>query len=94
MEAEALRVLLGLLFLVIGIALFAGAIVIRLQTEKEVKGARKILWNNLFPYWNSSDFSEKGNTLRKTYNIIYFALIVYSLALVIFMKANDGTVQL
>ena len=89
MEAEASRVLLGLLFLVIGIALFAGAIVIRLQMEKEVKGGRKILWNNLFPYWNSSDFSEKGNALRKAYNIIYFALIVYSLALVIFMKASD-----
>jgi len=89
MEAEASRVLLGLLFLVIGIALFAGAIVIRLQMEKEVKGGSKILRNNLFPYWNSSDFSEKGNTLRKTYNIIYFALIVYTLALVIFMKAND-----
>jgi len=89
MEAEASRVLLGLLFLVIGIALFAGAIVTRLQMEKEVKGGRKILSNHFFLYWNSSDFSEKGNTLRKTYNIIYFALIVYSLALFIFMKAND-----
>ena len=89
MEAEASRVLLGLLFLVIGIALFAGAIVIKLQMEKEVKGGRKILWNNLLPYWNANDFSEKGNKLRKTYNTIYFALIVYSLALVIFMKGND-----
>ena len=81
--------LLGLLFLVIGVALFAGAIAIRLKMESEVKGGRKILWNNYLPYWNSSDFSEKGNTLRKTYNIIYFALIVYSIALIIFMKAND-----
>ena len=89
MEAEASQVLLGILFLVIGIALFGGAIVIRLQMENEVKGGRKVLWNNVFPYWNSSDFSEKGNTLRKTYNVIYFALIVYSLALVIFMKGND-----
>ena len=89
MESEALRVLLGMLFLVIGIALFAGAIVIRLQMEKEVKGGRKVLWNSVFPYWNSSDFSEKGNTLRKAYNIVYFALIIYSVTLIIFMKAND-----
>jgi len=89
MEEEASRVLLGLIFLVIGIALFAGAIVTRLQMEKEVKGGRKILWNNMFPYWNSNDFSEKGNKLRKTYNTIYFALIVYSLALILFMKGNN-----
>lgn len=89
MEAEASRVLLGILFLVIGIALFAGAIVIRLKMENEVKGGRKVLWNSVFPYWNSSDFSEKGNRLRKAYNVIYFALIVYSTVLIIFMKAND-----
>lgn len=89
MESEASRVLLGLLFLVVGIALFTGAIAIRLKMENEVKGGRKILWNNYLPYWNSSDFSEKGNTLRKIYNMIYFALIVYSIALIIFMKAND-----
>lgn len=89
MEAEAPQILLSILFLIIGIALFAGAIVIRLKMEKEVKGGRKVLWNSVFPYWNSSDFSEKGNTLRKAYNIVYFALIIYSLALIIFMKAND-----
>lgn len=88
MEVETLRVLLGFLFLVVGIALFAGAIVIKLQMEKEVKGQGRKLQNNFFPYWNSKDFSEKGNRLRKKYNIIYFALIVYSLALIIFMKAN------
>lgn len=81
--------MLGILFLVVGIALFAGAIVIRLKMENEVKGGRKVLWNNVFPYWNSSDFSEKGNKLRKAYNVIYFALIVYSSALIIFMKVND-----
>ena len=77
MEAEAPQILLSILFLIIGIALFAGAIVIRLKMEKEVKGGRKVLWNSVFPYWNSSDFSEKGNTLRKAYNIVYFALIIY-----------------
>jgi hypothetical protein len=89
MEMEASRVFLVLLFLVIGIALFAGAIAIRLQMEKEVKGGRRVSWNSYLPYWNSNDFSEKGNRLRKTYNIIYFVLIVYSLALVSFMKASE-----
>jgi hypothetical protein len=88
MEMAASRVFLGLLFLVVGVALFLAAIVIRLQMEKEVKGRRKVLWNSFLPYWNSNDFSEKGNSLRKTYNIIYFALFVYSLALVSFMKTS------
>lgn len=80
--------LLGFLFLVVGVALFAGAIVIRLQMEKEVKGRRNILQNNFFPYWNSSGLSKRGNKLRKKYNLIYFALIAYSLALIIFMKTG------
>jgi hypothetical protein len=88
MEMEASRLFLVLLFLIIGIALFAGAITTRLQMEKEVKGGRRVLWNSYFPYWNSNDFSDKGNRLRKIYNIIYFVLIVYSLVLVIFMKAS------
>ena len=88
MDMEASRVFLVLLFLVIGIALFAGAIAIRLKMEKEVKGGRRVLWNSYLPYWNANDFSEKGNKLRKTYNIIYFVLIVYALALVSFMKAS------
>ncbi|MFT5114265.1 MAG: hypothetical protein ACI8P9_003601 [Parasphingorhabdus sp.] len=73
----------------VGIALFAGSIVIKLQMEKEVKGGRGKLSNNLFPYWNSSEFSDKGNSLRKKYNIIYFVLIVYSIALYLFMKVSD-----
>ena len=89
MEAETSRVMLGFLFLVVGIALFAGSVVTKLQMEKEVKGGRKKLSHNLFLYRNSSDFSEKGNTLRKRYNLIYFALIVYSIALYVFMNAND-----
>ncbi len=85
---ELSRILLALLFLAIGIALFLGAIMTRLKLEKEVKGGRKVILNNFLPYWNADDFSEKGNSLRKTYNRIYYALIVYSLALIAFMKSN------
>jgi len=35
---EASRVIIGLLFLAVGVVLFLGAIAIRLQMEKEVKG--------------------------------------------------------
>ncbi len=83
------RILLTLLFVAIGIALFLGAIMTRLQLEKEVKGGRKVILNNFLPYWNADDFSEKGNSLRKTYNRIYYALIVYSLALIAFVKSSE-----
>ncbi len=86
---ELSRILLALLFLAIGIALILGAIMTRLQLEKEVKGGRKVILNNLLPYWNADDFSKKGNSLRKTYNRIYYALIVYSLALIVFMKSSE-----
>ncbi len=86
---EISRVFIGLLFLAVGVALFLGAISIRLKMEKEVKGGRRVLWNSLFPFWNSKDFTERGNSLRKTYNIIYFVLIVYSIALIIFVKATE-----
>ena len=89
MEVEASRVLLNLLFLVIGIALFAGAIATRLQMEKEFKDEAQSLPSNFFLYLDSSGFSEKGNSLRKKYNIIYTVLTVYSLALFTYMKAND-----
>jgi hypothetical protein len=88
MELDSSRVLFILLYLAVGIALFLWAIMTRLKMEKEVKGGRTVLWNNVLPYWNSNDFTEKGNSLRKTYNIIYFVLIVYSLALISFMKAS------
>ena len=81
--------MLVFIFIVVGIALFAGSIVTKLQMEKEVKGGRKQLSHNLFPYFNSDDFSEKGNSLRKKYNLIYYALIVYSITLYIFMKSGD-----
>ena len=86
---DASRVIIGLLFLVVGVVLFRGAMSTRLQMEKEVKGGRVIIWNSFFPYWNSKDFTERGNSLRKRYNIIYFVLIFYSLALIIFMKASE-----
>ncbi len=86
---EISRILLALLFLAIGIALFLGAIMTRLELEKEVKGGRKVILNNFLPYWNADNFSEKGNSLRKTYNRIYYALIVYSLALIAFMKSSE-----
>ena len=88
MEIEASRIFYIFLFLVVGIALFAGAIVARLKMEKEVKGGRRIVWNSYLPYFNSNDFSEKGNRLRKIYNIFYFVLIVYSLVLIAFMKTS------
>ena len=77
------------MLIVIGIALFAGAITTRIQMEKEFKDGTQSLPNNFFLYLNSSDFSEKGNVLRKKYNIIYSVLTIYSLALFIFMKVND-----
>jgi Ca2+/H+ antiporter len=89
MEAEASGTMLAVLLLVIGIALFVGAIATRLQMEKEFKEGTQSLPSKLFLYLDSSDFSEKGNALRKRYNIIYSVLTVYSLALFIFMKAND-----
>jgi hypothetical protein len=81
--------MLDVLFLVIGIALFAGAIATKLQMEKEFKDGMSRLPNKFFLYLDSSDFSEKGNALRKRYNVIYSVLIVYSIALFIFMRAND-----
>ena len=83
---ELFRIFSGLLFLAVGIALFMGAIVVRLRLEKEVKGGRKVVLNNVLPYWNTDDFTEKGNSLRKKYNNFYYALILYSLSLFIFMN--------
>lgn len=86
---EASRIIIGLLFLVVGVGLFLGAIVVRLQMEKEVKGRSVVLRNSFLPYWNSKYFTVRGNSLRKMYNTIYFVLIIYSLALITFMKASE-----
>ncbi len=80
------RIFIGLLFLAVGVALFLGAIVIRLRLEKEVKGGRTVVLNNFLPYWNTDNFTDHGNLLRKKYNIIYYALVVYSLSLFIYMN--------
>ena len=80
------RIFIGLLFLAVGVALFLGAIVIRLRLEKEVKGGRTVLLNNFLPYWNTDYFTNKGNLLRKKYNIIYYALVAYSLSLFVYMN--------
>jgi hypothetical protein len=80
--------MLGAVFLSLGILLFALAIATRLQMEKEFKGGTSRLPNNLFLYLDPSDFSEKGNALRKKYNVIYSVLIGYSIALFMFMKAS------
>lgn len=81
--------MLNWLFLIIGVALFAMAIATRLQMEKEFKDGTQSLPSNFFLYLDSSNFSEKGNALRKKYNIIYSVLTAYSFALFIYMKAND-----
>jgi hypothetical protein len=39
---EISRVIIGFFFLLVGVALFLGAIIVRLQMEKEVKGGRTI----------------------------------------------------
>ena len=89
MELDLTKIFIAFLFLVVGIALFLGAIIIRLRLENEIKGGRKVVLNNILPYWNSSDFSEKGNKLRKKYNNFYYALIVYSLSLLVYVKSSE-----
>lgn len=88
MEMDISRIFFGLLFLAVGIALFLGAIVVRLRLEKEVKDGRKVVLNNFLPYWNADDFTDKGNSLRKKYNNFYYALIIYSLSLYIYMNSE------
>ena len=79
---------MGLAFLVVGIALFSAAIIINLQMEQEVIGGKHYSRRNFFLYLNADGFSAKGNRLRKLYNLVYLALIAYSLALTIFMRAG------
>ncbi|MCP4333185.1 MAG: hypothetical protein GY785_11060 [Gammaproteobacteria bacterium] len=84
---EISRILAGLLFLVVGVALFGGAIYARLQMEQEVRGGRKITWNNVLPYGKAENFSARGNRYRKAYNLLYLLLILYSFALLAFVKS-------
>jgi hypothetical protein len=86
---EISRVLIGSLFVVVGIVLARWVVSTKLQLEKEGKEGKSINMHKMLPYWNADDFTEKGNSLRKTYNNLYYALIVYSLALYAFMQANE-----
>jgi hypothetical protein len=82
-------ILIGSLFAIVGVLLCRWTVITKLQLEKEVKEGRSISLHNFLPYWNADIFSEKGNSLRKTYNNLYYALIVYSLALYLYMQVND-----
>ena len=86
---EISRILAGLLFLVVGVALFLGAIYSRLQMEQEVRGGRKVAWNNVLPYGKAENFSARGNRYRRAYNLLYLLLILYAFALLAFVK-SDG----
>ena len=89
MEMEVSRILIGSVFVVVGIVLARWVVSTKLQLEKEVKEGKSFNMHKLLPYWNAADFTDKGNSLRKTYNNLYYALIVYSLALYVFMQANE-----
>jgi hypothetical protein len=85
---EVSRILIGSLFVVVGIALTRWVMLTKLQLEKEVKEGKSFNLHKLLPYWDADDFTEKGNSLRKTYNNLYYALIVYALALYLFMQVD------
>ncbi len=86
---EVSRILIGSLFVVVGIVLARWIVVIKLQLEKEVKEGKSINQHNFLPYWKVDDFTDKGNSLRKTYNNLFYALTVYSLALYFFMHSSE-----
>jgi hypothetical protein len=85
---EVSRILIGSLFVVVGIALTRWVMLTKLQLEKEVKEGKSFNLHKLLPYWDADDFTEKGNSFRKTYNNLYYALIVYALALYLFMQVD------
>ena len=86
---EVSRILIGSLFVVVGIVLTRWIMVTKLKLGKEVKDGKSFNFHKLLPYWNADDFTELGNSLRKTYNNLYYVLIVYSLALYVFMQASE-----
>lgn len=77
------------LFVVVGVVLTGWIMVTKLKLEKEVKEGKSFNMHKMLPFWNADDFTEQGNALRKTYNNLYYALIVYSVALYVFMQSND-----
>ena len=86
---EISRILIGSLFVVVGIVLTGWIMKTKLKLEKEVKEGKSFNMHKMLPYWNDDDFTEQGNTLRKTYNNLYYTLIVYSVALYLFMQTNE-----
>jgi hypothetical protein len=80
---------MGSLFVVVGIVLTGWVMKTKLQLEKEVKEGKSVNMHKLLPFWNGDDFTEKGNSLRKTYNNLYYVLIVYSVALYLFMQTGE-----
>jgi len=86
---EISRFILGALFLVVGILLSRWIVVVKLQLEDEVKGGQSGRLSNILPIWGASRFSDKGNLLRKKYNNLYYLLVVYSLALLVFMRSGN-----
>jgi len=82
-------ILIGLLFVIAGVLLCRWTVITKLQLEKEVKEGKSISLHNFLPYWNADLFTEKGNSLRKTYNNLYYALVVYSLVLYFYMQVNE-----
>ena len=86
---EIWRVLLGGLFLVVGIMLSRWIVKVKLELEGEIKGGQSTRLSNILPIGGAERFSEKGNLLRKRYNKLYYMLIVYSMALFVFMRSGD-----
>ena len=86
---EVSRILMGTLFVVVGVVLTGWIMVTKLKLEKEVKEGKTFNMHKLLPFWNADDFTEQGNSLRKTYNNLYYVLIVYSVALYVFMQSNE-----
>jgi hypothetical protein len=86
---EISRVLLGVLFLVVGIMLSRWIVKVKLELEGEIKGGQSTRLSNILPIGGAERFSEKGNLLRKRYNNLYYMLIVYSLALFVFMRSGE-----
>ena len=86
---EISRVLIGSLFVVVGIVLARWVMSTKLQLEKEAKEGKSINMHKILPYWNADDFTDKVNSLRKTYNNLYYLLIVYAVALYVFMHSSD-----
>ena len=86
---EVSRILIGSLFVVVGIVLTGWIMKTKLQLEKEVKEGGSVNMHKLLPFWNGEDFTEMGNSLRKTYNNLYYALVIYSVALYLFMQTGE-----